>query len=60
MTQTALMNASENGHKEVVEILLSAKADVNHQTNVYEVCDIYDCYDEECFIFFILWPRFLF
>ena len=35
--------ASEEGHKEVVETLLSAGADVNHQTIV---CDIYDCCDE--------------
>ena len=37
------MFASKKGHKEVVEILLSAGADVNHQD---EVCDIYDCCDE--------------
>ena len=37
---TALIWASSKGHKEVVESLLSAGADVNHQT---KVCDIYDC-----------------
>ena len=36
------MLASQNGHKEVVESLLSAGADVNLHNNV---CDIYD-YDE--------------
>ena len=35
--------ASCRGRKEVVESLLSAGADVNHQTIV---CDIYDCCDE--------------
>ena len=44
------MSASANGHKEVVEILLSAGADVNHQL---QVCDIDDCYDELCFPFVI-------
>ena len=37
------MWASWNGHKEVVERLLCAGADVNLQT---AVCDIYDCCDE--------------
>ena len=37
------MRASWEGHKEVVERLLSAGADVNHQN---EVCDIDDCCDE--------------
>ena len=37
------MKASENGHKEVVESLLSAGADVNLQD---KVCDIYDYCDE--------------
>ena len=40
------MVASYYGHKEVVERLLSAGADVNHQD---EVCGIYDCCDESCF-----------
>ena len=34
------MKASEEGHKEVFESLLSAGADVNHQNRV---CDIDDC-----------------
>ena len=37
------MKASEMGHKEVVERLLCAGADVNLQN---KVCDIYDCDDE--------------
>ena len=37
------MEASSNGHKEVVESLLCAGADVNLQN---KVCDIYDCCDE--------------
>ena len=37
------MEASYRDHKEVVERLLSAGADVNHQN---KVCDIYDYYDE--------------
>ena len=37
------MEASQNGHKEVVESLLSLGADVNLPD---EVCDIYDCCDE--------------
>ena len=37
------MDASSNGNKELVEILLSAGANVNPQTRV---CDINDCYDE--------------
>ena len=40
---TALILASKNGHKEVVESLLSAGADVNYQIIV---CDIYGCCDE--------------
>ena len=43
------MLASENGNKEVVEILLSAGANVNLQNE--EVCDIDDCYDEYYFLF---------
>ena len=43
--------ASRSGHKEVVERLLSAGADVNHQNNV---CDIYDCCDETCFKNFLV------
>ena len=39
--------ASLHDHKEVVETLLSAKVDVNHQIHV---CDIYDCCDECCFL----------
>ena len=35
--------ASLNGHKEVVESLLSAEANVNHPN---KVCDIYDCCEE--------------
>ena len=34
---TALMIASKKGHKEVVGILLSAGANVNHQNNVCEL-----------------------
>ena len=34
------MKASSNGHKGVVESLLSAGADVNSQD---KVCDIYEC-----------------
>ena len=37
------MEASSKGHKEVVESLLCAGADVNLQD---EVCDIYDYCDE--------------
>ena len=37
------MKASWEGHKEVVERLKSAGADVNLQD---KVCDIYDCCDE--------------
>ena len=37
------MLASREDHKEVVESLLSAGADVNLQD---KVCDIYDCCDE--------------
>ena len=40
---TALINASSNGQKEVVELLLSDGAHLNYQNNV---CDIDDCYDE--------------
>ena len=45
------MFASQNGHKEVVEILLSAGADVHLLENV---CDIYYC---DCFVFlyFVGW-----
>ena len=39
----ASWRVSTNGHKEVVESLLSAGADVNLQN---QVCDIYDCCDE--------------
>ena len=45
------MNASKEGNKEMVEVLLSAGADVNYQT---KVCDIDDCYDEQYFLFCIL------
>ena len=38
------MYASENGHKEVVGLLLSAGADVNLQDTVCGIDD--DCYDE--------------
>ena len=41
--ETALKKASLNGHKEVVESLLSAGADLNLQN---QVCDIDDCCDE--------------
>ena len=43
------MMASEEGNKEVVEILLSAGADVNLEDE--QVCDIDDCYDEYYFLF---------
>ena len=36
------MIASSNGNEEVVEVLLSAGANVNLQNNV---CDIDDCYN---------------
>ena len=41
--------ASKKGDKEVVERLLSAGADVNHQDEVWK---IYDCCDESYFISF--------
>ena len=48
--------AFRRGDKEVVERLLSAGADVNHQNRV---CDIYDCYDESCFFnIFLLFSDF--
>ena len=46
--RTALITASLKGHKEVVEMLLSAGADVDRQDYV---CDIDDCYDEQYFLF---------
>ena len=46
------MAASWNNHKEVVKMLLSAKADVNMQNNVCDIYDCYDCNDEEYFVFF--------
>ena len=45
------MKASAEGHKEVVESLLSAGADVNLKNLV---CDIYDYYDERCFYMFLI------
>ena len=45
------MLASMKTHKEVVELLLSSKADVNLQD---DVCDIYDCYDDQCLSFILL------
>ena len=58
------MACSEEGQKEVVEILLNAGADVNHQDNV---CKIYDCPVKitlfhsisVSFLTFIVWFTFL-
>ena len=49
------MLACRHGHKEVVEILLSAGADVNFQN---EVCDICDCYENNFFIFLYFMRQF--
>ena len=48
---TALIRASQNGHIEVVESLLSAGADV-HLHNA--VCDIYDMIMNDVFYMFYL------
>ena len=44
------MEASWKGHKEVVQSLLSAGADINLPK---KVCDNYDCYDESCFLYLL-------
>ena len=41
------MLASMNKHKDVVQVLISAKADINLQSNV---CGIYDRFDGYCFV----------
>ena len=40
---TFLMKVSSCGHKKLVDVLLSAKADVSLQDNVCDICDC--CYD---------------
>ena len=53
------MDATNEGNKELVEILLSGGADVNLEGYV---CDIDDCYDEYYFLFlyFVRWFCFKF
>ena len=40
---TAIMVAAQNGHKDVVEVLISSGADVQHQTQVRIDLDLVTC-----------------
>ena len=45
---TAIIFAAQNGHKDVVELLISSGADVKHQTQVRIDLDLLSCSPYYC------------